>query len=184
MTDIQLRKSERSEEYTRLLHELKNSFVSAGTMAERLYEQGKKDGLSNEEIRKDIETALDGVVKERRLRKILPIELKRQYAVNSALSAESDADLDMELQAIIAEVRKEQPREIFDSDYDIVSREAFGVLDKIYSTHIPELCEALHRKRPELDERDIKRQIVYDLINIYPGIVNDPTLGAWTIAMK
>lgn len=144
----------------------------------------KKDGLSNEEIREDIETALDGVVKERRLREILPIELKRQYTVNSAMSAESDADLDTELQGIIAEVRKEQSKEIFDSDYDRVSGEVFGVHDKIYSTHIPELCEALHRERPELDERGIKRQITYDLIDIYPGIVNDSTLGAWTITMK
>ena len=61
-------------------------------MAVKLYEQGKKDGLSNEVIRKDIVTTLEGIVKERRLRKILPAELKRSYThaltSDSALSAE------------------------------------------------------------------------------------------------
>ena len=47
-------------------------------MAVKLYEQGKKDGLSNEEIHKDIEITLDGIVKERRL-EILPAELTRSY---------------------------------------------------------------------------------------------------------
>jgi hypothetical protein len=68
----------RSEEYSKLLEELRNSFVSAANMSVKLYEQGKKDGLSNEEIRKDIEIALDGIVKERRLG-ILPEELTRSY---------------------------------------------------------------------------------------------------------
>ena len=71
MTDKSIQTKERSAEYTRLLTELKNSFVSAANMATRLYDQGKKDGLSNEVIRHDIEKALEGVVKERRLRMIL-----------------------------------------------------------------------------------------------------------------
>ena len=65
--------------YTKLLEELRQSFVSAANMAVKLYEQGKKDGLSNEEIRKDIEITLDGIVKERRLSGILPAELTRSY---------------------------------------------------------------------------------------------------------
>ncbi len=69
----------RSEEYSKLLEELKNLFVSAANMSVKLHEQGKKDGLSNEEIRKDIEVTLDGIVKERRLRGILPAELTRSY---------------------------------------------------------------------------------------------------------
>lgn len=40
-----------SKEYTKLLEELRQSFVSAANTAVKLYEQGKKDGLSNEEIR-------------------------------------------------------------------------------------------------------------------------------------
>ena len=92
----------RSEEYTKLLEELRNSFVSAANMAVKLYEQGKKDGLSNEVIRKDIETTLDGIVKERRLREILPTELKRSYtqaltsSADSAFNAELDLDEDDE----------------------------------------------------------------------------------------
>ena len=85
-------KPARSAEYRRLLEGLKNVFVSAADTAVKLYEQGKKDGLSNEEIRRDIEAALDGLVKERRLREVLPLELKRRYVIvggNSALSAES-----------------------------------------------------------------------------------------------
>ena len=60
-------------------------------MSLKLYEQGKNDGLSNEEIRKDIEITLDGIVKERRLRGILPVELTRSYTQaitsNSAIVA-------------------------------------------------------------------------------------------------
>jgi hypothetical protein len=67
-----------SKEYTKLLEELRQSFVSAANMAV-LCEQGKKDGLSNEEIREDIEITLDGVVNERRLSGIMPIELTRSY---------------------------------------------------------------------------------------------------------
>jgi hypothetical protein len=56
-----------SEEYTKLLEELRQSFVNDANMAIKLYEQSKKGGLSNEEIREDIGTTLDGIVKERRL---------------------------------------------------------------------------------------------------------------------
>ena len=86
----------RSEEYSKLLEELRNSFVSAANMAVKLYEQGKKDGLSNEEIRKDIEITLDGIVKERRLRGILPAELTRSYTQaitsNSAIIAGTETN--------------------------------------------------------------------------------------------
>lgn len=94
MTDIQPREPEHSEEYTKLLEELRHSFVSATNMAVKLYEQGKKNGLSNEVIRKDIEMTLEGIIKERRLREILPAELKRSYnvTVNSTLIAESLVD--------------------------------------------------------------------------------------------
>ena len=86
----------RSEEYSKLFEELRNSFVSAANMAVKLYEQGKKDGLSNEEIRKDIETTLDVKVKERRLRGILPAELTRSYTQaitsNSAIIAGTETN--------------------------------------------------------------------------------------------
>jgi hypothetical protein len=68
-----------SKEYTKLLEELRQSFVNAANKVVKLYEQGKKDGLSNEEIRKDIEITLDGIVKEGRLSGILPAELTRPY---------------------------------------------------------------------------------------------------------
>ena len=86
----------RSEEYSKLFEELRNSFVSAANMAVKLYEQGKKDGLSNEEIRKDIEITLDVIVKERRLRGILPAELTRSYTQaitsNSAIIAGTETN--------------------------------------------------------------------------------------------
>jgi PsbP-like protein len=86
----------RSEEYSKLLEELRNSFVSAANMAVKLYEQGKKDGLSKEEIRKDIEITLDGIVKEGRLREILPAELTRSYTQaitsNSAIIAGTETN--------------------------------------------------------------------------------------------
>ena len=65
-------------------------------MVVKLYEQGKKDGLSSEEIRKDIETTLDVIVKERRLRGILPAELTRSYTQaitsNSAIIAGTETN--------------------------------------------------------------------------------------------
>ena len=86
----------RSEEYSKLFEELRNSFVSAANMVVKLYEQGKKDGLSSEEIRKDIETTLDVIVKERRLRGILPAELTRSYTQaitsNSAIIAGTETN--------------------------------------------------------------------------------------------
>jgi hypothetical protein len=81
MTTAKEMEPKRSEEYSKLLEELKQAFVSAADVAVKLYEQGKKDGLSNEAIRKDIETTFDGVVKERRLREVLPVELKRSSAL-------------------------------------------------------------------------------------------------------
>ncbi|MGH9983833.1 MAG: hypothetical protein ACRD8W_07750 [Nitrososphaeraceae archaeon] len=82
----------RSNEYLKLLKELKQSFISAGEMVIKLYEQGKRDSLPSHIIRKDIEVALDGIIKERRLRELLPLELKRSYTItpenNSAMSAE------------------------------------------------------------------------------------------------
>jgi hypothetical protein len=85
----------RSEEYSKLLEELRNSFVIAANMAVKLYEQGKKDGLSNEEIRKDIEITLDGIVKEG----ILPAELTRSYTQaitsNSAIIAGKETNNQM-----------------------------------------------------------------------------------------
>ena len=84
----------RSDEYLRLFKELKQSFISADKMVIKLYEQGKRDNLPNHIMRKDIEIALDGIVKERRLRELLPLELKRSYTISkdndSAMSAELD----------------------------------------------------------------------------------------------
>jgi hypothetical protein len=69
--------SKRSDEYTKILIELRNWRVGARDIAKRLYEQGKRDGLSNELIRNDIDTALNGVVTPRQLTRSLPDELKR-----------------------------------------------------------------------------------------------------------
>jgi hypothetical protein len=79
MTSAEGIEPKRSGEYSKLLEELKQAFVSAADVAVKLYEQGKKDGLSNEAIRKDIETTFDGIVKERRLSEILPTKSKQSY---------------------------------------------------------------------------------------------------------
>ena len=176
----------RSDEYTKLLQEIKNSFISAADIAIRLFEQGKRDGLPNHIIRQDIETALDGIVKERRLREILPLELKRSYTINSAIGAELGLDTkeDAELIAIIAQVRKEQAGKIFYSNYDRVSNEVFAVHDKISVTYIPELCEALHRENPRWGADRIKNQVASELLVDYPGIVHNKHLLEWTIQSK
>jgi hypothetical protein len=83
-------KPTRSNEYIQLIQQLKDSFHAPIDIALKLFEQGKKDGLCNEVIREDIELALEGIIKERQLRNVLPLELKRKYTVdpNSAMIAE------------------------------------------------------------------------------------------------
>jgi hypothetical protein len=90
---------------------------------------------------------------------------------------------DKDLAAIIAQVRREQAaaEKNFNSDYDRISNEAFGVLDNICASYIPERFEALHREQPKLREKCIKNQIVYSLVYIYPDMANDPYLHTWTI---
>lgn len=84
----------RSEKYLQLLKDLKEWGHNGVDIGMMIYEQGKKDGLPNDIIRRDIELALEGVVKERQLRNILPLELKRKYSIesesNSAIIAECD----------------------------------------------------------------------------------------------
>jgi hypothetical protein len=191
MIDIQPREPERSEEYTKLLEELKQSFVSAANMAVKLYEQGKKDGLSNEVIRKDIEATLEGVVKERRLREILPLELKRSYTLadDSAMSAELDFEGEHErnLAAIAKydeELKSELGIDVSDmpmSTYDEIMDKVWAIVDAIRAKLIPDMCDALHRERPRLKERGIKNIVAHDLMDTYPGVVHDKYLLSWTI---
>ena len=72
----------RPPEYCRAIEELKKSFVNSIEIVKRLRDLGLKYGLSKEEIRKDIELALEGVVKPRQLRSLLPLELKNTKFAN------------------------------------------------------------------------------------------------------
>jgi hypothetical protein len=117
--------------------------------------------------------------------------MKRQHTIGSSNNNKSlisdefglDADEDTELIAIITKVRKEQAPIVktLDSEYEKVATETFGVWDKIFITYIPELCEVLYREQPKLKEKEIKCRIIGELIDIYPGIMYDRHLQAWTI---
>ena len=76
MQVVTLSGSKRPSEYLHTIEELKKSFVKSIDIVNRLQDLGLKYGLSKEEIRKDIEQALEGVVKPRQLRSLLPLELK------------------------------------------------------------------------------------------------------------
>ena len=76
MQVVTLSGSKRPPEYLHAIEELKKSFVKSIEIVNRLRDLGLKYGLSKEEIRKDIELALEGVVKPRQLRSLLPLELK------------------------------------------------------------------------------------------------------------
>ena len=76
MQVVTLAGSKRPSEYLHAIEELKKSFVKSIDIVNRLRDLGLKYGLSKEEIRKDIELALEGVVKPRQLRSLLPLELK------------------------------------------------------------------------------------------------------------
>jgi hypothetical protein len=101
MTDdhITIAEPKPSKEFLEIEEELKRSLDLPVDIAYRLYEQGKKDGLSNDFIRKRIELALAGKIKERRLREILPLELKRKYTINQddTISADANSALTAEL---------------------------------------------------------------------------------------
>jgi hypothetical protein len=68
----------RSREYLEALEHLKTSFVKSIDIGQKLHDLGLKYGLSAQEIRKDIESALEGIVKPRQLRSLLPLELKQK----------------------------------------------------------------------------------------------------------
>lgn len=76
------------KEYVQALDELKRSFKKSIDIVYKVRDLGLKYGLSNHEIRRDIERALSGIVKARQLRALLPLELKRKYSINSAAAAE------------------------------------------------------------------------------------------------
>jgi hypothetical protein len=79
---VTLSNSKRPPEYLHAIEELKKSFVKSIEIVNRLRDLGLKYGLSKVEIRKDIELALDGVVKPRQLRSLLPLELKNTKFAN------------------------------------------------------------------------------------------------------
>lgn len=66
----------RPKEYLDAIEELKKSFIRSIDIVNKLRDLGLKYGLSKEEVRRDIELALEGVVKPRQLRSLLPLELK------------------------------------------------------------------------------------------------------------
>jgi hypothetical protein len=66
----------RPKEYLDAIEELKKSFIHSIDIVNKLRDLGLKYGLSKEDIRRDIELALEGVVKPRQLRSLLPLELK------------------------------------------------------------------------------------------------------------
>ena len=71
----------RSADYLQILEEFRQAVHTSAQLATRLYEQGRKDGLPNEEIRKDIVKVLDHIG-ERQVRRVLPAELKDVYTID------------------------------------------------------------------------------------------------------
>lgn len=67
---------DRPQEYYDALEQLKHSFHKSIEIVQKLREIGAKFGLSNDMVRKDIETALQGALTTRQIRNLLPIELK------------------------------------------------------------------------------------------------------------
>ena len=78
-----LHNGKRPPEYLHAIEELKKSFVKSIDIVNKLRDLGLKYGLSKEEVRKDIELALEGVVKPRQLRSLLPLELKNANKIRA-----------------------------------------------------------------------------------------------------
>jgi actin-like ATPase involved in cell morphogenesis len=81
------------QDYYDALDELKQSFHKSIEIVNKLRDLGHKCGLSNEIIRKDIEQALQGIVKARQIRALLPLELKRGYKSNTNNKTAGAAEL-------------------------------------------------------------------------------------------
>ena len=95
-------KSERPAEYLHAIEELKSSFVKSIEIVNKLKDLGLKYGLSPMEVRKDIETSLQGIVGKRQLRNLLPLELKDTTKIHSkkaaaAIAAKSLTLVDMKI---------------------------------------------------------------------------------------
>lgn len=106
MTDLAIGNN-RSNEYTQLLEELRHSIRSTADIASKIYEQGKKDGLSNETI----ELALEGVINGRQLMNVLPLELKRKYTIAEESSGKQMiADLYARYEKLFASVEREEKK--------------------------------------------------------------------------
>jgi hypothetical protein len=73
---VTLSNGKRPQEYLNTIEELKKSFIRSIDIVNKLRDLGLKYGLTKEEIRRDIELALEGIVKPRQLRSLLPLELK------------------------------------------------------------------------------------------------------------
>lgn len=64
--------TERPQEYLEAIEDLKKSFTRSIDIVHKLHDLGLKFGLNKQEIRRDIEQALEGIVKPRQLRNLLP----------------------------------------------------------------------------------------------------------------
>jgi hypothetical protein len=82
-SDIEVRETQRSYKYMQIFEDLKHWIGGTYNIANKLFEQGKEDGLPYEVIRKDIVDVLSGVVSARQLNRCLPDELKRSGGYNS-----------------------------------------------------------------------------------------------------
>ena len=63
---------ERPQEYLEAIEDLKKSFTRSIYGVHKLHDLGLKFGLNKQEIRRDFEQALEGIVKPRQLRNLLP----------------------------------------------------------------------------------------------------------------
>ena len=79
-----LDKGKEKQDYYDALEQLKHSFHRSIEIVLKLRDLGAKYGLSNEIIRSDIEQILEGIIKPRQLRNLLPPELKHVKKANKA----------------------------------------------------------------------------------------------------
>jgi hypothetical protein len=84
-----------SKEIIVLLEEFSSCFQwdKAGKLLQKINEQGKKDGLSKEQIRGLIFSYFKGELGDRQLRRLLPLELKYTEFANKKKNAASEADI-------------------------------------------------------------------------------------------
>lgn len=122
-----------------------------------------KTGLPNERIREDIEIALSGLVKERQLRNVLLLELKRHYTLDPNVNSnDNDNDVDSAMIAELDDNRRAEGEEEGERQrtYSELLAQVKSIAEKTMSVYIRNLCLAARDENKRLSNEGIQQKVL------------------------